>query len=629
MRPATSGDLSRARWFRVLERAVKEAQLETMDGLRQAVPLYTEAANGWRAAGDVPLEASTLEGLATLTSFFTQFTRDSAAARERLTELYRQMGDQRLELANWRHLAGEYAKAGRLVDAKVAITRALQLAVTLGLRLNEARIRRALGHYELELGNYARAGEIAREAHDLGTAIGDRTVQGQALYDLARLDALAGDLEAAVIRNKQALALASGNVPATLFIQIALGFNHLARGEFEEAESRFEARLAMSRTFVQRDQEALAGLGLADVMRARGDRDGARQRYEVIATALETGMQQYRCIAEQRLARMDLEDGRLDEAHTRFQRMIEIAARRYSPQCEAEAHAGLADVAARRGDLETADREARRVVELTEAFREAAVSLESRALGFGALAPAYERAIDISMRRAEHGDTEGVARAFAYGEQALARGLVDRLLEARLDANARVPSALATERATMRERWRARLAELEVAMRIRPEAEETKTLAAETGRLTVRVRDLDAQIDAADARQAGFVRPRPLTVEGAQALLDDDTMLLEYALGEARSYLWVVSSRDIRGFPLAPRSEIEALARRVHEQLARSPLTAPEVAVRSSIDDEDQRALSSDRAGRVGANSEAAGRSASGSAVSGSLWRIASARSCP
>ena len=56
--------------------------------------------------------------------------------------------------------------------------------------------------------------------------------------------------------------------------------------------------------------------------------------------------------------------------------------------------------------LGTADTEARRVVELTETFREAAVSLESRSLGFGTLAPAYERAIDISMQRADRGGTD-------------------------------------------------------------------------------------------------------------------------------------------------------------------------------------------------------------------------------
>ena len=104
------------------------------------------------------------------------------------------------------------------------------------------------------------------------------------------------------------------------------------------------------------------------------------------------------------------------------------------------------------------------------------------------------------------------------------------------------------------------------------------------------MRDLEARIDAADRRHATFLSPRPLGVQAIQALLDDDTSLLEYALGDAHSYLWVVSRREIRAFTLAPRATIETLARRVHENLASSPAQASDAAHRKGSD-EDRRAL--------------------------------------
>ncbi|MGH9328976.1 MAG: CHAT domain-containing protein, partial [Vicinamibacterales bacterium] len=306
------------------------------------------------------------------------------------------------------------------------------------------------------------------------------------------------------------------------------------------------------------------------------------------ASALEKGAQPFRCIAEQRLGRMDLEDGLLDAARARFATMLDIATRWQDPPCEAEGRAGLADVAARRGDLETADTEARRVVELAEEFGKAAGSPESRSLGFGALAPAYDRAIEISMRRADRGDARATAQALTLNEQALARGLLDKVSETRLDSRARVPGALAQAHQQVRERWRARLAELQVAMRVRPDAAETKALIGETRGLAVRVRDLEAQIDAADPRHASFLRPRPLGVDAIRALLDEGTVLLEYGLGDARSYLWVVSPREIRAFTLPPRAEIEALARRVHDGFARS---APTRQTEPASDAWDRRAL--------------------------------------
>jgi CHAT domain-containing protein len=588
LRKAVPDDRRRAALFESLERANRLVHQQSLDSLRQAIPLFQEAAAGWRAASDIGLEASTLTALAAVTGYFTQFNRESAAACERLTDLFARMGDRDLQIRNWRRLSEEYAEGGRLVDAKEALSRALALAHAQGLDRLVARARRQLGFYEFQLGNYEEARELAHEVQHAAADIADPILEAEALSTLARLDELAGDLDAAISRNRRALDLSRGHKQMTAALTMWLGFNHLRRGGLDEAASLFEARLAMSPTIVQQDSEALTRLGLADVALARGDRSDARRRYEAIASALQAGLQNYRCIAVQRVGRMDLEESRLDQARGGFDAMLQIATAIRQPTCEAEARAGLADLAARRGDLETADTEARRVVEITETFREAAISLDSRSLGFAALAPAYERAIDISMRRAERGAPGAVERGLALHEQALARGLLDRVLEARLSSTARVSTELAAERTQVREQWRARLAELQMATRTRPHAAETKTLADETSALAVRVRDVDAKIGAADPRQRGFLSPDPPDLKAIQAELDERTILMEYALGDARSYLWVVSARTIHAFTLPPRADIESLARRVHEGLARPPSAA---AGRQQADEADRRAL--------------------------------------
>jgi CHAT domain-containing protein len=132
------------------------------------------------------------------------------------------------------------------------------------------------------------------------------------------------------------------------------------------------------------------------------------------------------------------------------------------------------------------------------------------------------------------------------------------------------------------------LAELQVAMRAHPDAPSTIALVNETRSLDVQVRDVEKKVDTADPRHATFLRPRPLSVSGIQALLDTDSVVLEYALGESRSYLWVVSPHDVQAFTLPPRNQIETLARRVHEQLAQAP-AASRSRVRPATDD--QRAL--------------------------------------
>ena len=64
------------------------------------------------------------------------------------------------------------------------------------------------------------------------------------------------------------------------------------------------------------------------------------------------------------------------------------------------------------------------------------------------------------------------------------------------------------------------------------------------------------------------MQPRPLSAPQVQALLDGDTLLLSYSLGEARSVLWAVTAQSIASFELPGRAVLEAAARRFHEGLS-------------------------------------------------------------
>jgi CHAT domain-containing protein len=61
--------------------------------------------------------------------------------------------------------------------------------------------------------------------------------------------------------------------------------------------------------------------------------------------------------------------------------------------------------------------------------------------------------------------------------------------------------------------------------------------------------------------------PQPLTTTEVQRLLDESTLLLEFALGDQRSYVWAMTATELHGYILPPRSEIEGTARRLLELL--------------------------------------------------------------
>jgi CHAT domain-containing protein len=83
-------------------------------------------------------------------------------------------------------------------------------------------------------------------------------------------------------------------------------------------------------------------------------------------------------------------------------------------------------------------------------------------------------------------------------------------------------------------------------------------------------------LNSSDTRYVDLgVTPRLSTIQ--QQVLDGDSILLEYALGEERSYLWVVSKTGIFSYELPKRAEIETLVRQFYDFM-----TVPSLAVRTN-----------------------------------------------
>jgi hypothetical protein len=97
---------------------------------------------------------------------------------------------------------------------------------------------------------------------------------------------------------------------------------------------------------------------------------------------------------------------------------------------------------------------------------------------------------------------------------------------------------------------------------------EQAAAAKEIEAITTDYQQVCAQIRTRSPRYAALTQPQPLTLkEMQQQLLDADTLLLEYARGDQRSYLWAVTPDGMQSYELPKRAEIEKAARRVHDLL--------------------------------------------------------------
>src|SRR6185503_10923277 len=83
-------------------------------------------------------------------------------------------------------------------------------------------------------------------------------------------------------------------------------------------------------------------------------------------------------------------------------------------------------------------------------------------------------------------------------------------------------------------------------------------------RVTAEYRDVQGQIRARSPRYAALVQPETLKLKQIQDLLEPGTLLLEYSLGERRSFLWAITNDSLQSFELPPQANIETLAQKLY-----------------------------------------------------------------
>ncbi len=219
-----------------------------------------------------------------------------------------------------------------------------------------------------------------------------------------------------------------------------------------------------------------------------------------------------------------------------------------------------------------------------EALRESIASQQLRTSYFETTQQCFELFIDVRLQLYKiDSDSSHLTEAFAANEQARARSLVDILAQTSPRIRQGVNPALLQKKQALFENLNSKarkrqelLNEREVQQRAYDQGRKDQKLAlADTDqRLTVLAAgikqlisdadDLDTQIRRDNPKYAALTQPQPLNLKEVQTeLLDDNTLLLEYSLGDRRSFAFVVSTNSIKAIELPKRAEIDPVVRRL------------------------------------------------------------------
>jgi CHAT domain-containing protein len=217
------------------------------------------------------------------------------------------------------------------------------------------------------------------------------------------------------------------------------------------------------------------------------------------------------------------------------------------------------------GRLADARASLQRAVDYSEKLRVRVAAPDLRATYFAAKQPVYEELIDLLLQLHDTQDSpEALAAALEIGERARARSLMESLGGTRSEIlRAAGPGILDKERRIVRS---LSFKSQQLAQIAAMPATQSKrdSLLRDVDALELDYQRLEGEILQENPRRSQLAAAAPLSAAQIRGLLDPDTVLLEYVLGE-RSFVWVVTPIDLAVYRLPSRTVIEKWSRPVIE----------------------------------------------------------------
>jgi CHAT domain-containing protein/tetratricopeptide (TPR) repeat protein len=499
---------------------------DRMGNYEKAIEQYTEARELYRSSGNRRREAETLNN--------TGIAQKNLGAYQKALDNYnaaltiaREVADQRTQARALNNIGAVYNILVKSQEALDSFNQASRLFQAIGDRLGAASAAGNMGTVWDRLGETDRAVEKYREALTLFKALGDRRWEAQALLNIGVAYQQAGQYQKSLESSREALELfrAMGNSFATAHLLMTMANIYGDLGENEKALKNYDEALTAIRGAKDPRLEAIALTNLGIFHNRSGDK---KKAVEYLLQALS------------QLKAIEVKDG------------------------QADAHRTLAEIYAGAGELTRARTEIESSVAVIESVRSGATAGQLRMSFFASAHRAFETYIDILMRLHRGDPGKGFdALAFDVNERARSRVLLDLLAEAKVDLRRGVSPELLEKHRNMR-RLHSEATERYAQLLARKGSDEQLAAAKkETFGLEEKQEEVEAAIRKASPHYAELTGARPLSIgEIQKEVIGPDTVLLEYALGDQKSYLWVVTDSSVATWELPKRAEIDSLVSR-------------------------------------------------------------------
>lgn len=501
-------------------------------------------------------------------------------------------------------------------DRKQALTfaqKANALWLALGDRRGQAKALLQQNYAYLGLNQNAKALDVSTRALRFWQMLQDRAGEAESLTAIGDISSMEGDRQKALGLYQRALEIygpLGGRLGEAMtlngigYVYDEMGDHLAAIRYYDRARTlyrRFQARIAEAGQTMKigemyfllgKRQEALKFLTESLALNARvenkrtlscnlndlgwvhesgGMRGQALEFYQrSLNLNRETGDTRAEAYTLNYIGRVHADSGRMALARPYYQRALALNQGAADREGESLTRYHLALAARHLGQWAEARRQIESSLAITETLRTKVAGDDLRISYLASTRPRYDFQIDLLMQLARRERSrEFEALALRASEQARARGLLDLLAEARADIREGVSPELLDRKFALEQQLEEKIALQSEMREAQPATSAGGDLKEQIAALLTERQRLDAAIKAQNPRYAALTAPQPADLkELQQNVLDDRTLLLEYALGDKQSYLWAVTQKGLTSYTLPGRATIDGMAETLYWQLA-------------------------------------------------------------
>ena len=571
LRTATEADRTGVAAERSYFAGAQQQGARTGESRRKAIEQYGEALRLMRQAGDQRGEAMTLTNMGMVYNLLEEPQKALQHLDQALT-VWRAIGDRHLEAITLSINGRVYYAMGEPLKALESYSLALPVMHAVEDKSGEAVTFMEIGTVYRLIGEPQKALDHFGQALPLMRTVGDRRNEATVLNNMGTVYNLLGEPRKALHYFEQVLPLGRAvndrRVEAVTLSNIGNVYNLL--GESHTAIGYLDQALAVARANSDRRAEAgvLTHLGTAYITLDRS------KALEYLKRALELRVAGNDRLGEaitlNHLGRAFNVLREPRKALEHYDKALSIWRAVGDRNGEAAALYGMARAQAEvDDDLLKARATTEAALAIINTLRTKVASRYLRASYFASVQDVYKLHIDLLMRLHRRQPAAGfdVAALKAY-EQARARSLIDMLAEASADIRQGVDRDLLARERSLHQMLNAEAERQTRLLAGSHTAESAGASRRKIEELLTQLLAVEAELKTRSPHYTALTQPAPLGLTEIQtAVTDDATLLLEYSLGEERSYLWVVTATSFSSYELPPRATIEAAARRCYELL--------------------------------------------------------------